>query len=55
MFGGVGVDTYAGGNGDDLIASTDDVAESIFGDAGNDSVIGDANDILSSIESASGG
>jgi uncharacterized delta-60 repeat protein len=55
IYGGVGVDTYAGGNGNDLIVSTDDVAESIFGDSGTDSVIGDASDILSSIENASGG
>jgi uncharacterized delta-60 repeat protein len=49
--GDEGTDTMAGNDGDDrFFSKSDGNAESLFGDAGNDSALADANDILASIE-----
>jgi uncharacterized delta-60 repeat protein len=49
--GDEGTDTMAGNDGDDrFFSKSDGNIESLFGDAGNDSALADANDILASIE-----
>ena len=50
LFGGEGFGLFLGGAGDDIIVSRDNAAESVVGGTGDDSVLGDASDVLSGIE-----